>query len=62
MTDIAIIGGTSLQNIQSLKIHETKKIQSVYGEVSCDASIGELNGKPIVFLIEIHQEFASRST
>lgn len=50
MSEIAIIGGTSLQRIKALKIHERKKITTNYGEPSSPIAFGELNGKDVLFL------------
>lgn len=50
MLELAIIGGTSLQNFKALKTLERKHIATPYGSCSSDIQIGELQGKQIAFL------------
>lgn len=47
---IGIIGGTGLYKMEGLKIIESRKVKTPFGEPSDEYIIGELEGKEIVFL------------
>ena len=50
MSDIAVIGGTGLTSIKSLKITRREMVRTPYGEPSGPLTHGELCGQSIVFL------------
>ena len=50
MGRIGIIGGSGLYQLEGVKILETKKVKTPYGEPSDEFTIAELNGKELVFL------------
>jgi len=55
MVKIGIIGGTgcggfSLENLNSLKGRETKKVTTIWGDPSDNLTTGTLNGVPVVLL------------
>ena len=50
MTDLAIIGGTGLTQLESLNISDREIVHTPYGEPSAPLSHGELFGRKIMFL------------
>ena len=50
MAKIGIIGGSGLYNIEGIKIKEVIKIKTPFGAPSDEFTVGELNGKEVVFL------------
>ena len=50
MARIGIIGGSGLYNIEGIKIKEVIKINTSFGAPSDEFTVGELNGKEVVFL------------
>ncbi|MCI0505001.1 MAG: S-methyl-5'-thioinosine phosphorylase [Gammaproteobacteria bacterium] len=50
MADLAIIGGTGLTKLESLKISDREIVHTPYGEPSGPLSHGQLYGKEIMFL------------
>ena len=50
MIDVAIIGGTSLQNLAILENVREQKLISRYGEASATLRVGEVFGKQVAFL------------
>lgn len=50
MTELAIIGGTGLYQLQELEITGKKQLQTPYGEPSSDIVLGRLKDKKIAFL------------
>ncbi|MGD8885160.1 MAG: S-methyl-5'-thioinosine phosphorylase [Gammaproteobacteria bacterium] len=50
MSDLAIIGGTGLPRLDSLKISDREIVHTPYGEPSGPLSHGELYGRNILFL------------
>lgn len=47
---LAIIGGTGLTALETLKINRREMVSTPYGEPSGPLTHGELEGKPVVFL------------
>jgi 5'-methylthioinosine phosphorylase len=50
MTELAIIGGTGLTRLSTLKVNKREVMHTPYGEPSGLLTHGELNGIPVVFL------------
>ena len=50
MAKIGVIGGSGLYNIEGIKINETKKVKTPFGEPSSEFVIGTLEGQEVVFL------------
>jgi len=50
MTELAIIGGTGLTKLSTLKVTRREVMHTPYGEPSGLLTHGELNGIPVVFL------------
>ncbi len=50
MTQLAIIGGTGLSELDGLIIHEHKSVDTPFGKPSNDVLIGELAGQTVLFL------------
>jgi len=50
MTELAIIGGTGLTKLSTLKVTKREVMHTPYGEPSGLLTHGELNGIPVVFL------------
>lgn len=50
MARIGVIGGSGLYNIEGIKIKETSKVETPFGDASDEFVIGELGGKEVVFL------------
>lgn len=50
MTDLAIIGGTGLTQLESLDIYNREIVHTPYGDPSGPVTRGTLHGKDIVFL------------
>ncbi|NQU95382.1 MAG: S-methyl-5'-thioadenosine phosphorylase [Candidatus Omnitrophica bacterium] len=50
MAKIGVIGGSGLYEIEGIKVKESLKIQTPFGEPSGEYTIGELQGKEVVFL------------
>lgn len=47
---LAIIGGTGLTSLETLKVNRREMVSTPYGETSGPLTHGELNGKEVVFL------------
>ena len=50
MARIGVIGGSGLYDIEGIKIKETRREKTPFGEPSGEFIIGELGGKEVVFL------------
>ncbi len=50
MTQLAIIGGTGLTQLNDLVIIKRERLDTPYGAPSADFITGELNGKSVIFL------------
>ncbi|MFH1593746.1 MAG: S-methyl-5'-thioadenosine phosphorylase [Candidatus Omnitrophota bacterium] len=50
MAKIGIIGGSGLYNIEGVRIKETIKVSTPFGDPSCEYTLGELEQKEVVFL------------
>ena len=50
MAKIGIIGGSGLYDIEGIKIEETRKVDTPFGDPSDEYVIGALSGKEVVFL------------
>ncbi|UCD55581.1 MAG: MTAP family purine nucleoside phosphorylase, partial [Candidatus Omnitrophota bacterium] len=50
MSRIGVIGGSGLYNIEGIKIKDSLKVTTPFGDPSDELVIGELNGKEVVFL------------
>jgi len=50
MSKIAIIGGTGLASLEGVEIHETKKVDTPYGNPSSALNFGCFGEKEIIFL------------
>ena len=48
--EIAIIGGTGIYNTEIISNNQTLDLETPYGKTSDSLTIGEFNGKNIVFL------------
>jgi 5'-methylthioadenosine phosphorylase len=47
---LAVIGGSGLYAMQGFNVMETRKLETPFGEPSSPILIGELEGKPVIFL------------
>jgi 5'-methylthioinosine phosphorylase len=47
---IAVIGGTGLTQMDGLVVHESKRVNTKYGEPSSEIKCGELGGSKVMFL------------
>lgn len=47
---LAIIGGTGLDELEGLSIHDRRSLETPYGPPSDDVCLGTLNGQELVFL------------
>lgn len=50
MAKIGVIGGSGLYNIEGIKIKETRKIDTPFGDPSDEFIIGSLGGREVAFL------------
>ncbi|MBL7155589.1 MAG: S-methyl-5'-thioadenosine phosphorylase [Candidatus Omnitrophica bacterium] len=50
MGRIGVVGGSGLYHIEGLKVKETRKINTPFGDPSSEYVIGTLDGKEVVFL------------
>jgi len=50
MSRIGVMGGSGLYHIEGVKIKETKRVKTPFGEPSGEFTIGDLEGKEVVFL------------
>jgi len=50
MNSLAIIGGTGLASLENLEIKRRQIVQTPYGEPSAPLSVGEIEGKEVLFL------------
>lgn len=50
MSELAIIGGTGLTQLEGLKIKSSTAVETPYGAPSAAISVGELSGREVLFL------------